>query len=233
VKIKTLPDDFPHFLRRAEEDAPVPTWDQITRSLDGPNPDMIARVSNIVADTADEIQARGVWERWPPEYRRSMGLLIDKICHEGWLDCVGAATGVWDGGMFFRPLVSEGRTLAEILNSKPEYTRSSLRNGLAAWINSWNHRAWTKSWMENDSATVALHVGAFADGTMEAHFDLFNPLFTRGALVADVFSLPFIGSFNRQLFRLHNRWERSRYASVARRSANFYHLLADQVPLSF
>ncbi|HEY7544797.1 MAG TPA: hypothetical protein VID27_07935 [Blastocatellia bacterium] len=227
--LKDLPDDFPDYLRHSDEDAPVPAWKQVTRSTEQMNIEMIASVCRIIADTVDEQSAREVWEAWPAEYRRSTALLIDKIFYEGWLDAVGAVVNVWDGGMVFHPR----KSLASILDSKSSYTRSALRNGLFAYLNSWNHKAWTRSWMENDSAMAALHVGLFAGGTAEVHFDLFNPLYTNGAPSKDVFSLPFIGSFNHRLFRLHRRWEQSLYAQLTRCSAIFYHLMRDEVPLSF
>jgi hypothetical protein len=227
LDLSRLPADFPDFLKREEEDSPVPSWEQVTRSLDHPNAEMIARVSQIVA--GDEQEARAVWDAWPPAYRRSTALLIDKITHEGWLDCLGPTKGVWDGGMFFRQV--ETRPLAAVLDSKPEYTRSRLRNGLVAYLNSWSHKSWAMSWMENDAAMAALHVGIFKGGSAEVHFDLFNPLYTQTE--RDVFSLPLLGAFNHRLFRLHHRWERGRWAEVARRSANLYHLMRREVPLSF
>jgi hypothetical protein len=224
-----LTDDFPGYLKHADEDAPVPRWEQVTRSVESKNVEMILSVSRIVADTDDERSAREVWEGWPDGYRRSIALLIDKIIHEGWLDAVGPLVNVWDGGMVFRP----HETLASILDSKSSYTRSALRNGFFAYLNSWNHKAWTRSWMENHSALAALHVGTFANGAAEVHFDLFNPLYINGAPRKDVFSFPLLGSVNHRLFRLHRRWEQPPYASITRRSAVFYHALRDQMPLSF
>lgn len=229
MKLENLPDDFPDYLRHADEDAPVPLWEQVTRSVESTNTEMINGVSRIIADTDDEPSAREVWQGWPAGYRRSTALLIDKIFHEGWLDSVGPVINVWDGGMVFRSI----ETLASVLDSKSSYTRSYLGNGLFAYLNSRNHKAWTRSWMENDSAMAALHVGIFKDGSAEVHFDLFNALYTNGAPQKDVFSLPLIGSFNHRLFRLHRRWEQSRYAALTRRSAVFYHLMRDEVPLSF
>ncbi len=229
MKLENLPRDFPDYLRHADEDAPVPRWEQVTRSVESKNIEMIQSVSRIIADTEDEPSAREAWETWPEEYRRSTALLIDKIFHEGWLDSVGPVVNLWDGGMVFQPRES----LAAVLDSKSSYTRSALGNGLFAYLNSWNHKAWTRSWMENDSAMPALHVGLFANGGAEVHFDLFNPLYTNGAPSKDVFSLPVLGSFNHRLFRLHHRWEQSRYGAITRRSAVFYHLLRDEVPLSF
>lgn len=229
MKLENLPADFPDYLRRADEDAPVPRWEQVTRSVESPNIDMIESVSRIIADTNDESSAREVWQEWTAEYRRSTALLIDKIFHEGWLDSIGPVINLWDGGMVFQ----SRETLDSILDSKSSYTRSALRNGLFAYLNSWNHKAWTRSWMENDSAMAALHVGIFKGGSAEVHFDLFNPLYTNGAPKRDVFSLPVLGSFNHRLFRLHRRWEQSRYAALTRRSAVFYHLMRDEVPLSF
>ncbi|MEW6212094.1 MAG: hypothetical protein AB1631_27305 [Acidobacteriota bacterium] len=229
INMKDLPDDFPDYLKHSDEDAPVPSWEQVTRSVESKNVEMILKVSRIVADTDDESSAREVWEGWPAAYRRSTALLIDKIIHEGWFDAVGPVVNVWDGGMVFRPR----EMMASILDSKSSYTQSALRNGLFAYLNSWNHKAWSRSWMENDSAMAALHAGIFANGLAEVHFDLFNPLYTNGAQAEDVFSFPLLGAVNHRLFRLHRRWEQSRYAAITRRSAVFYHLLRDEAPLSF
>ncbi len=237
LDFNNVPDDFPDDLRYAEADAPVPSWEQATRSVQAHDPYMTAALSRIVADTQDENQARAVWESWPDIYRRSTALLIDKIHVEGWLDFVGAIINVWDGGWFFYPRVTNEGFLSDLLDAKSAlggaYTRSELSNGVFAFLNSWNHKAWVESWMENDAGMAALHVGMFANGTAEVHLDAFNPLYTNGAPPADVIEIPLLGSFNHRLFQLHRRWEQSEYATVARRSANFYHMLRREIALSF
>jgi hypothetical protein len=236
--VVSLPDDFPEYLSHSEEDTPVPTWQQVTRSLDSRNAEMIERVSRIVADTTDEERARQTWDSWPGNYRRSVALLIDKIYHEGWLDAVGAMEGwPWDGGFFFWPPGKEIRLLRDTLNSKSGrrgvYTELSLHSGLFAYLNSWNHKGWKQGWMENDSAMAALHVGIFENGSAEVHLDTFNPLFTNNAPRKDLIRIPFVGSYNHKQFLLHRRWEQSEYAATVRRSANFYYMMRDSVPLCF
>ena len=231
-------DDFPDILQHSEEDAPVPTWLQITRSTDETNTEMISHVSRIVAGTDDEEAARSVWASWPGNYRRSVGLLVDKIYHEGWLDSVGRIEGwPWDGGFFFLPRVSERGAFVEVMESKSgrggAYTECSLRGGLFAFLNKWSHRGWRRGWMENDAALAALHIGIFKSGAAEAHLDVFNSLYTNGAPRADLVKIPLLGSYNHRLFLLHRRWEMSGYAGVARTSANFYHMMRGIVPLSF
>jgi hypothetical protein len=233
-----LPADFPEFLKHSDDDAPVPSWPQVTRSAKLRDEKMIEHVSRIVAGTGDEQAALAVWDSWPGNYRRSVALLIDKIIYEGWLDLVGPIDGwPWDGGFFFWPRENCLGILADLLNSKAgkggNYTGGKLSKGLFAYLHAWNHKSWRESWMENDVALSALHIGIFERGTIEAHFDAFNPLFINGAPRSDLIKIPLLGSANYKLYRLHRRWEQSRYASITRRSANFYHMMSGRVPLCF
>jgi len=233
-----LPDDYPDELRHSDDDTPVPTWAQVTHSWNEPDQEMIAHVARIVADTDDQTAARAVWESWPGNYQRSVGLLIDKIHNEGWLASVGYIDGwPWDGGFFFWPRETEAGTLVDVLTAKSGkrgvYIESLIENGLFAYLNSWNHKAWTRSWMETDAATGALHVGLFADGKVEVHLEVYNPLFINGVPRRDLIRIPFVGAYNHKQFLLHRRWEQSEFAGVTRTSANLYHLMRAQVPLSF
>jgi hypothetical protein len=194
-------------------------------------------VIRILGGADDAGAARENWDLLPGDSRRSVALLIDKICNEGWLDAVGKISGTpWDGGFFFEPRETSRGTLAEVLDSKSNprggYTACLARNGLFAYLSGRNHRGWRQSWIENDAAT-ALHVGIFENGIAEVHFDAFNPLFVNGAPRGELVRLPLIGSYNHRLFRLHRRWEQSEYAAAVRTSENFYHLLCETVPVSF
>jgi hypothetical protein len=233
-----LPDDFPDELRRTEEDAPVPTWQQLTRSTGSPDSAMTAYVSRIIANTEDAQYARSIWDQWEGKIQRSLALFIDKIYNEGWLDSVGHLINWWDGGIVFQPLVTERGAIADVLGSKAGpggvYTESTLGNGLFAYLNSWNHTAWQRSWMENNVGKAALHVGIFNNGTVEAHLEAYNPLYTNSAPPSEVVGIPLLGSFNYKYFALHRRWEQSDYAATARKSANFYFMMRESgVPLSF
>jgi hypothetical protein len=235
--LDNLPEDFPDYCRHADEDAPVPTWEQVTRCAESRNDEMIEHVSRIVSGRGEQ-EAREVWEGWPDAYRRSTALVIDKVCNEGWLSSVGPIKGwPWDGGFFFHPRESDHGTLADALNSKAgddgAYIRSTLRNGLFAYLNSANHKGWTDSWMENNAPMAALHVGVFEDGAAEIHLEAFNPLYINGAPRHDVVAIPLVGSYNHKMFLLHRRWEQSEYSTAVRRSANFYYMMRDSVPLSF
>ena len=238
IDLLGMPDDYPDYLKHSDEDTPVPSWQQVTRQSFAPDAQMIAHVSRIIANTEDEQAAQDVWDSWPGNYQRSVALLVDKICNEGWLDSLGHIEGwPWDGGFFFWPRETERGTLTDVLNSKSgkrgAYTRCTIGNGLFAYLNAWNHKAWQQGWMETDSATAALHVGLFEDGRAEVHFDLFNPLFITGAPRKEVIKLPFFGAYNHTQFLLHRRWEQSEFAALTRTSANFYHLMRESVPLSF
>lgn len=232
-----LPDEYPDYLRHKDDDAPVPTWEQITRSTESFNSEMTESVTRIIAGTEGTEEAQAAWNQWPANYQRSVALLIDKIYNEGWLDSVGKIISPWDGGWYFYPRETERGSLAEILDSKAgadgTYTRSSLKEGLFAFLNSWNHKSWRESWMENDAGYAAIHVGIFENGTVEVHFEAFNPLFTKGAAYSDVVDIPLLGAFNYKFFQLHRRWEQSEFATHARRSANFYYMMREEVPLCF
>ena len=237
---ENLPPDYPDNLRHTDADTPVPTWEQVTRSTGGDNAEMIAYLSRIVANTEDALAAREHWDSWPANYRRTVGILVDKIYNEGWLDVVGHINEgwPWDGGFYFWPLATERGTLAQVLDSKSGrrgvYTQCDLRSGLFAYINIWNHKDWKLGWMENDAPTAALHVGIRENGMAEVHLEVYNSLYTKGAPRKDVTRIPFVGSYNHKLFPLHRRWEQSEHQTYVRTSANFYHLMREEnVPLSF
>jgi hypothetical protein len=228
---------LPTFLAHSDDDTPVPTWKQVTRSVTSMNFEMIERLTRIVG-VSDEMQAIEVWDWWPGNIKRSVAVLVDKIHHEGWLDLVGPIAGLpWDGGFFFSPEGADHRRLADSLEAKSRegggYTRCRLRDGLPAYLSRWNHPGWRQSWIENDTPFGALHVGVFESGSAEVHLDLFNPSYTKGAPRSEVTRLPGLGSYNRRLFRLHRRWDGPKHASVTRTSANFYHLMKGNVPLCF
>jgi hypothetical protein len=233
-----LPDNFPAFLTQSTNDIPVPKWKQVTRSLDAINPTMVGHVTRIIAGAQDERTALEVWDAWSDSCRRSVALIIDKICHEGWLESVGPIAGYpWDGGFFFWPRSVNQQTIEDVLNAKTDrdgvYTRCGFRDGLAAYLSRWNHKSWKLSWIENDSPFASLHVGIFDNGSAEVHLDLFNPVHTNGAPRSQITVLPGIGAFNHELFRLHRRWEGANHATLTRTSANFYHLMRERVPLCF
>ncbi|HVG20318.1 MAG TPA: hypothetical protein VNI02_14805 [Blastocatellia bacterium] len=234
---RSLPADFPEYLTHSDEDTPVPSWEQVTRSAESLNGEMAAHVSRMIAGADGEDRAREAWGLYPSGTKRSIALLVDKIYDEGWLDAVGRIKNAWDGGFFFWPSTTGRGTLRDLLNSKSgrraAYTFCSLRNGLFAYINAWNHRGWRYGWMETDEASAALHVGIFKDGSAEVHLEVFNPLFITGAPARDVISIPFVGSYNHRQFVLHRRWEQAEYGAITRTSANFYHLMRGHVPLSF
>ena len=233
-----LPDDFPNELRHSDADTPVPTWAQVTRSVNAANPSMISRLARLVADTNDEETARAVWASWPGSYRRSAALIIDKVDAQGWLAALGPIDGwPWDGGFYCRPAETARGTFAEVLDSMSRgggpFIACNLRNGLFAYLNAYSHKAWRRGWMETGVATAALHVGLMKDGRAELHMDVFNPLFIKGAPKGDVIRIPLVGTFNHKQFLLHRRWEQSEFAGQSRTSANFYHLMRQSMPLSF
>lgn len=222
----------------SDDDTPIPTWNQVTRSVCSINSEMIEHVSRIVCGANDEEQASEVWDSWSGNVRRSVALLVDKIHHEGWLDSVGPIAGwPWDTGFFFLPRDADHRKLADALDAKSGkdgvYTRCSFRHGLPAYLSGWNHPGWQRSWIENDTPFASLHVGIFENGIAEAHLDLFNPIYTGGAPRSQVIKLPWLGSYNHKLLRLHRKWEGPEHAPDTRTSANFYHLMRGSVPLSF
>jgi hypothetical protein len=237
-RLNAVPRDYPDYLKHSEDDTPVPTWAQVTRRTATPDRERITRVARLVADTDDEAAARAVWDGWPGNYRRSTALIVDKIDGQGWLDALGHIDGwPWDGGFYCRPRLSQGNTFAEALDARSgadgSFIESSIGNGLFAYLSGYAHKAWRRGWIETDTATAALHVGLMKDGRVEVHLDVFNPLFIKGASPADVIRLPVLGAFNHRQYRLHRRWEQSRYASRSRTSANLYHLMRGSLPLSF
>ena len=238
VDMSNQPTRLPAILAHTDNDTPVPSWKQVTRSVDSFNPEMISHVSRVVAGIDDEAEAVKVWDSWPGNVKRSVALLIDKIYHDGWLDSVGPIKGgPWDGGFFFSPAGNDYGELANVLDGKSgedgAYTRCCLRAGLPAYLSGWNHPGWQIGWIENDTPFASLHVGVFKNGTAEVHLDLFNPIYTNGAPDKQVIKLRGFGSYNRKLFRLHRKWEGSRYGAMTRTSANFYHLMRGRVPLCF
>ncbi|HYL97997.1 MAG TPA: hypothetical protein VEZ90_03505 [Blastocatellia bacterium] len=240
-KKQAIPEDFPSELRHSDLDTPVPSWAQITRSESSPNPAVIAQVSRVIANTENEEEARRVWDDWESsgvrnqDYRRSVALLIDKIDNERWLDAVGHINTAWDGGFYFTQ--REPNSVIKSLTAKSEtdrtYIECTMSNGIAAFLNAWNHKDWVRAWMETDEANAALHIGARHDGSMEVHLEAYNPLFVKGAPSGDFIAMPVVGSFNPGLFFLHRRWEQSKYAGRSRTSANFYHMMKGKVGLCF
>ena len=237
-KLINLPCDIPAFLRHSDNDTPVPSWKQVTRSVHLVNTAMVAHVSRIVAGADDPLAASEIWDAWPRSCQRSVALLIDKICHEGWLELVGPLVSwPWDGGFFFWPRSIEQHHLNDVLDAKSQsngvYTRCSFQGGLAAYLTGRNHKAWKRSWIENDSPFASLHVGIFENGSAEVHLDLFNPVYTNGAPRSEIRSLPGLGSYNRKLLKLHREWEGADHGAMSRTSANFYHLMRGRVPICF
>jgi hypothetical protein len=227
-------DQVPSSLRHDESDAPVPTWEQVTKSTERRDDHRTLAVTRLLGGTEEE--ARDRFERLEPRERRSFALLVDKIDNEGWLDQVGRVSALWDDTMFFDVRdASDGVTpLAERLAGASNYTQNTAWNGLAAYFNAWNHPDWTDAYMENDAGHGALHVGIFEDGTGEVHFEVYNALFTNGAPSGQVVWGPGVGWLNAWHFARHQWWEGARFGPVTRRSANFYFLLRDGgVPMSF
>src|SRR4029079_1003183 len=135
-QISALPDDFPPFLTHSDQDTPIPTWKQVTRTMQSVDPAFVRQISRIVANTEDELVAMETWDSLPGNCQRSIALLIDKIYHEGWLDAVGPIKSwPWDGGFFFMPQTGQ-RTLTDLLDSKSgrdrTYTKCDYRSGLFA-----------------------------------------------------------------------------------------------------
>jgi hypothetical protein len=202
------------------------------------NSQMISHLTRVISGTDGESLAVEIWDSWSGPQKRSVTLLIDKIYHEGWLDSVGPMVGgPWDGGFFFSPRASDPGALIDALDTKSRedgvYIPCSFRGGLAGYLSGWNHPAWQRGWIENDTPCASLHVGIFRNGTAEVHLDLFNPLHTNGAPRSKVVTLWALGSYNHRLFRLHRKWEGKRYGAITRTSANFYHLMRGRVPLCF
>jgi hypothetical protein len=232
-------------LKHSDDDTPVPTWQQVTRSVHSANPAMAGHVTRIIVGAEvggkvgrDEQAAAELWNAWPGNYRRSTALLIDKIFHEGWLDSVGSMAGwPWDGAFLFWPVATARGQLDEVLDAKARvdrvYTRCGFGGGLAAFLSGWNHPRWKQSWVENDTRFASLHVGIREDGCAEVHLDLFNSLYTNGAPRSETVTLPGLGSYNRLMLGPHRKWEGRKYGSLTRTSANLYHLMRGRVPLCF
>jgi len=233
-----LSDDFHRLLDHSDEHTPVPTWQQLSRSVSAVDTGLTFHAARIVAGSCDDEAALERWNAWPRKLRRTVALLVEKICHEGWLESVGPIYGSpYDGGFLFTPRCTYAGTLEDVLNAKAindrVYMRSNLRGGLAAYLSAWNHKTWKRSWIENDTPFSSLHIGLLEDGSAEVHLDLFNPVFTNGAPQRDVTTLPGLGAFNHRLFRLHRKWEEGQHAPTTRTSANYYHFMRGRVPLSF
>ena len=233
-----LSDDFHELLDHSDEHTPVPTWQQLSRSVSAVDTGLTFHAARIVAGSCDDEAALERWNAWPRKLRRTVALLVEKICHEGWLESVGPIYGSpYDGGFLFTPRCTYAGTLEDVLNAKAindgVYMRSNLRGGLAAYLSAWNHKTWKRSWIENDTPFSSLHIGLLEDGSAEVHLDLFNPVFTNGAPQRDVTTLPGLGAFNHRLFRLHRKWEEGQHAPTTRTSANYYHFMRGRVPLSF
>jgi hypothetical protein len=117
------------------------------------------------------------------------------------------------------------------------YTENTIANGVFAYVNAWNHREWSRGWMENDVAHAALHIGKHRDGSFEVHMETYNAMFTNGATLPShvVVSIPGFGALNVTTWRLHRKWENDpAMAPKSRTSANYYHFLRTvRVPLSF
>jgi hypothetical protein len=227
---------LPAILSHSDSDTPVPTWKQLTRSVNSTNSQMISHLTRVILGTKNESLAIGIWDSWSGPQKRSVALLVDKIYHEGWLDSVGPmVSGPWDGGFFFWPAESDSHALADVLEAKSRedvYVSCSFRGGLAGYLSGWNHPGWQRGWIENDTPVASLHVGIFENGSAEVHLDLFNPLYTSGAQ-SSIVAVWGLGSYNHRLFRLHRKWEGKRYGAITRTSANFYHLMRGRVPLCF
>ena len=227
---------LPAILSHSDLDTPVPTWKQVTRSINSTNSHMISHLSRVVSGTDDESLAVEIWDSWSGPQKRSVALLVDKIYHEGWLDLVGSLVGgPWDGGFFFLP--ENPHALADVLEAKSRedgvYVPCSFRGGLAGYLSGWNHPGWQRGWIESDSPFASLHVGIFENGSAEVHLDLFNPLYTNDATQWNIVTAWGLGSYNHRLFRLHRKWEGARYGAITRTSANFYHLMRGRVPMCF
>ncbi|HKY04010.1 MAG TPA: hypothetical protein VJQ56_03925, partial [Blastocatellia bacterium] len=138
IDLTTLPEDYPEYLRHTDEETPVPSWEQVTRSVREPNLEMIDHVTRLVGADNDAA-GREIWAVWPGAVRRSVALFIDKIYNEGWLASVGPIRhNPWDGGFFFWPHKGDTGWLWEILDQKSGrrgvYTKSSIENGLFAYL---------------------------------------------------------------------------------------------------
>ncbi len=66
---------LPAILAHSDDDTPIPTWEQVTRSECSINTEMSAQVSRIIGKTGSEMPAVEVWNSWPGNVKRSVALL--------------------------------------------------------------------------------------------------------------------------------------------------------------
>jgi len=223
----------PPELQHSDADSPVPTWEQLTRDGD---PTRTAHVVRIVGG-GDASLARAAFAGWTASVRRGFALLIDKIDNEGWLDSVDRLEGdPWESAFHFRARTAAG-SFEQIMVTKAEhdgvYTENTLYNGASAYLTKWNHQNWTRGWIENDIPHAALHVGIAGDGAIEVHMELYDPIYTNGAPLSELYWAPGFGWINWRLTGMHLYWETGARAQY-RTSANYYHFLNDAgFPLSF
>ena len=192
---ENLPPDYPEYLRHTDADTPDPTWEQITRGGDA---EMVAHICRIMGNTENQKDTQDWWSKWPVSYRRTVGLLIDKIYNEGWLDVVGPINDgtPWDGGFYFWPLASDRGTLADVLDSKSGKQRSlhSMRSEqrvvrLHQCLES--QRLASRLDGEQHRHGCAARRGTRENGSAEVHLEVFNSLYTKGAPRKDVTRIPF------------------------------------------
>ena len=128
---------LPGFLQHTSASTPVPTWEQVTRTLSSSKVPTMEHVTRILGGTQGAGAAREKWDLLPGDSRRSVALLIDKIYHEGGSIRWRNKRTPWDGG-FFEPRTTSRGTLAEVLDSKSNanggYTACLARNGLFAYL---------------------------------------------------------------------------------------------------
>lgn len=212
------PDDLRH------QNAPLPNWDRL-----GSGVERSAHLARILPGGREQFDA------WPAGSRRLFALFFDTVLNEGWLDAVGPVRGApAEDGLRFSPPASRYGLLAERLDGKAEfYTANSISNGLFTYATRWNHKNWYRAWMRSDVGRGSLHVGLTNDGEVEAHFEIYNPLWTRGAPAAQLISAPGLGVMNKEYKAQHQYWENDPWTGRTRTSANLYYLLRDRVPLSF
>jgi hypothetical protein len=227
---------IPASLLRDDEDAPVPTYEQLTHAGERDHAARSAHIQRIL-DRADEPAARARFLGFRREVRRGFALLIDQIDAEGWLRALGPlATEPWQDGMVVRPAHSgEAEIRAAMAGMRAVYTQNDIRLGVAAYFTRWHHRDWSTGWMRNDVAHACLHVGIVrATGDIELHLEVFNPLYTNGARLIDTFPMvPIFGRINWPLMLAHTRWENAAFAPLIRRSVNHYWLMRARRRLSF
>src|SRR5262249_5098018 len=113
------------------------------------------------------------------------------------------------------------------------YVENTLSQGAFAYLTKWNHQDWVRAWMETDVAHATLHVGVFADGTVEVHMELYNPMFLKGAPASELVFAQGFGWLNWLLTAKHQAREAGSQAPN-RTSANYYHFMRDSAfPLGF